>query len=50
LSYIFSSVIGGFLVEWLQIKQSFRMVGSIGLLITLIVFIISFKFKKLTDL
>lgn len=50
LSYIFSSVIGGFLVEWLQVKQSFRMVGSTGLLITLIVFLISFKFRKLTDL
>jgi len=50
LAYIFSSVIGGFLVEWLQIKQSFRMVGITGLLITSIVFVISFKFRKLTDL
>ena len=41
LSYIFSSVFGGFLIEWIGIKQSFRGTGYFGFILTFVILIIA---------
>ena len=50
LSYIVSSIFGGFLIEWITVKESFRVSGYFGFIVTLIIFVIAVLNRERTGL